>query len=54
MQTHNITFIEVEQDAVQPIVDRISRSYRFVSVEKKAGFLILILISPKTRLLSGR
>lgn len=36
MQTHNITFIEVEQDAVQPIVDRISRSYRFVSVEKKS------------------
>ena len=36
MQTHNITFVEVERDAVQPIVERISRSYRFVSVEKKS------------------
>ena len=35
-QTHNITFIEVEQDAVHPIADRISRLYRFVSVEKKS------------------
>ncbi len=36
MQTHNITFIEVEQDAVHPIADRIARSYRFVSVERKS------------------
>ena len=41
MQTHNITFIEVEQDAVQPIVDRISRPTAFVRGEK-AGSLILI------------
>lgn len=35
MQTHNVTFVEVEQDAVQPVADSISRSYRFVSVERK-------------------
>lgn len=37
MQTHNITFVEVEQDGIQPVADRIARSYRFVSVEKKSG-----------------
>lgn len=36
MQTHNITFVEVEQDGIQPVADRIARSYRFVSVEKKS------------------
>lgn len=36
MQTHSITFVEVEQDAVQPVAERISRSYRFVFVEKKS------------------
>lgn len=33
-QTHNITFVEVEADAIRPIADRISRDYRFVMVEK--------------------
>lgn len=33
-QTHNITFVEVEADAIRPVVDRISRDYRFVTVEK--------------------
>jgi len=36
MQTHNITFVEVEQDGIQPVADRLARSYRFVSVEKKS------------------
>jgi len=33
-QTHNITFVEVEADAIRPVADRISRDYRFVMVEK--------------------
>ena len=33
-QTHNITFVEVEKDAILPVADRISRDYRFVMVEK--------------------
>jgi len=33
-QTHNITFVEVEADAIRPVTDRISRDYRFVTVEK--------------------
>lgn len=33
-QTHNITFVEVEADAIRPVADRISRDYRFVTVEK--------------------
>ncbi len=33
-QTHNITFVEVEADAMRPVADRISRDYRFVMVEK--------------------
>ncbi|MDO8662853.1 MAG: hypothetical protein Q7K98_06515 [Candidatus Omnitrophota bacterium] len=33
-QTHNITFVEVEADAIHPVADRISRDYRFVTVEK--------------------
>ena len=36
MQTHNITFVEVEQDGIQPVVDRLARFYRFVLVEKKS------------------
>lgn len=34
-QTHHITFIEVEKDAISPVVDQIKRSYRNVIVEKK-------------------
>lgn len=33
-QTHSITFIEVEYDAIHPIYDRISRDYRYVLIEK--------------------
>ena len=33
-QTHNITFVEVEADAIRPVADSISRDYRFVTVEK--------------------
>ena len=33
-QTHNITFIELEYDAIHPIFDRISRDYRYVLIEK--------------------
>lgn len=33
-QTHNITFVEVEADAIHPVADRISRDYRFVTIEK--------------------
>lgn len=33
-QTHNITFVEVEADAIRPVADKISRDYRFVMVEK--------------------
>ena len=36
MHTHHVTFVEVEQDAVQTVADRISKSYRFVSVERKS------------------
>ncbi len=35
MQTHNITFVEVEQDGILPVSERIARSYRFLFVEKK-------------------
>ncbi|MBU4343029.1 MAG: hypothetical protein KKG21_03365 [Candidatus Omnitrophica bacterium] len=33
-QTHNITFVEVEADAMRPVADSISRDYRFVMIEK--------------------
>lgn len=33
-QTHNITFVEVESDAMHPVADSISRNYRFVMIEK--------------------
>ncbi|MBU4304382.1 MAG: hypothetical protein KJ893_01960 [Candidatus Omnitrophica bacterium] len=33
-QTHNITFVEVESDAIRSVVDMISREYRFVVIEK--------------------
>ena len=33
-QTHNITFVEVEADAIRPVADSISRDYRFVTIEK--------------------
>lgn len=33
-QTHNITFVEVEADAMRPVADTISRDYRFVMIEK--------------------
>ncbi|MBU4488606.1 MAG: hypothetical protein KKI13_06035 [Candidatus Omnitrophica bacterium] len=33
-QTHNITFVEVEADAMRPVADSISRNYRFVMIEK--------------------
>lgn len=33
-QTHNITFVEVESDAIHPVADRISGDYRFVMIEK--------------------
>jgi len=33
-QTHNITFVEVEADAIRPVADSISRDYRFITVEK--------------------
>jgi len=33
-QTHNITFVEVEADAIRPVADRISLDYRFVMLEK--------------------
>lgn len=33
-QTHNITFVEVEIDAIHPVAESISRNYRFVMVEK--------------------
>lgn len=33
-QTHNITFVEVELDAIRPVADRISHDYRFVMIEK--------------------
>lgn len=33
-QTHNITFVEVEFDAIHTVFDRISRDYRFVLMEK--------------------
>ncbi len=33
-QTHNITFVEVEADAIRLVADSISRDYRFVMVEK--------------------
>ncbi len=33
-QTHNITFVEVESDAILPVFSKISRSYRYVLVEK--------------------
>lgn len=35
MQTHNITFVEVEADAMRPVADSISRHYRFVTIEKR-------------------
>lgn len=34
MQTHNITFVEVESDAIRPVADSLSRNYRFVTMEK--------------------
>lgn len=34
-QTHHITFVEVEKDAIRPVADRISRSYRHVLAEKR-------------------
>jgi len=33
-QTHNITFVEVELDAIRSVADMISREYRFVIIEK--------------------
>jgi hypothetical protein len=33
-QTHNITFVEVEYDALHSICDRLSKDYRFVMIEK--------------------
>jgi len=33
-QTHNITFVEVESDAILSVVDEISHKYRFVMIEK--------------------
>lgn len=36
MQAHHITFVETEKDAVQSVADTISKSYRYVSVEKKS------------------
>ncbi len=35
-QTHNITFVEVEADAIRPVADRVLRDYRFVMVEKSS------------------
>jgi len=35
-QTHNITFVEVESDAIRSVADRISHDYRFVIVEKSS------------------
>jgi len=39
-QTHNITFVEVEADAIRPVIDRISRDYRFVMVEKASRVVL--------------
>ncbi|MBU1090297.1 MAG: DUF977 family protein, partial [Candidatus Omnitrophica bacterium] len=33
-QTHHITFVEVEYDAIHPIFNKISRAYRYVLIEK--------------------